>query len=71
MIPLRLNQSLSLHFPQFIGHCAAVYAQVIGQLLAVERDHEVAALLAAGLEGQVGHQAAADGFGGGVEYAPG
>ena len=71
MILFHRQKSFLLHFTQFSGKGAAVYAEVVGQLLAVEGDGKVPALVSGSLEGQVGEQAPPYGFGGGVENTAG
>ena len=71
VVPVRLQKPLPAHFAQFIGQGAAVHIQVVGQLLAAEGDVEFQPALLGRLEGEIGEKPAPDGFGGGVEDAPG
>lgn len=71
MVFIYLKQSVALHFSQFIGQGAAIYAEIIRQLLTVKGDREVRALGLRSLDGEVGYQASADGFGGGMENPSG
>ena len=71
LVSICSDQALPLHFAQFIGQGAAVYIEVIGQLLAVEGDGKAAAAAANRLIGEIGEQTAPDGFGRGVKDFPG
>ena len=56
------EQPVPLHFAQLVRQGAAVRAEIIGKLLAVERDIERIAAVLHGLRGQIGQQPAAQGF---------
>lgn len=66
-----VQQTLAAHAAELRGKRAAVHAEVIGELLAVERDRKAVAARADRLHREVGEQAAADRFRRGVEDAPG
>lgn len=68
---MKFQQPFIPHFPQLRGECAAVHAQVIGQLLAVKGDLKAAGPLAEGLGGKVGEQASPDGLLGDMADLPG
>ena len=65
------QKPLLLHFAQLSGKGAAVYAEVVGQLLAVKGDSKIMALVSGRLEGKVGKKTPADGFGGCMENPAG
>ena len=67
MAALYLQQPLPLHFAQFIGKSAAVYAQIICQLLAVERNIKFPTALLQRLIGKIGQQPPPNGLGTGME----
>ena len=60
--PISLQQAVPLHFGQLIGQCAAFHIQIIGKLLAVERDREAAAPRPLRLLAKVRQQPCADGY---------
>ena len=71
MIFIHRQEAVLLHFPQLVGKSAAIDAQVIRQLLPVERNREIQAFVPRGLIGQVGNQAPPDGLGRGMENPAG
>lgn len=71
MIPLHLHNPIPLHLAQLVRHGAAVNAQVIRQLLAVEGDIERPAAVLGRLKRQVAEQPTPDALGAGVHDAPG
>ena len=56
MVFIYLKQPVALHFSQFIGQGAAIYAEIIRQLLTVKGDREVRALGLRSLAGEVGYR---------------
>lgn len=71
MIFIHRQEAVLLHFTQFVGKSTAIDAQVIRQLLPVERNGEIQAFVPRGLIGQVGNQAPPDGLGRGMENPAG
>ena len=71
MVFLIPDKPVPLHEGQLVGKRAALYAEIIRQLLTVKGDREVRALGLRSLAGEVGYQASADGFGGGMENPSG
>ena len=65
------QNTFPLHLAQFIGHGAAVNAQIVGKLLPVEGDRKAVAAAAFGLLRKIGEQPAPNGFGRGVQTAAG
>ena len=68
---LHHQQPVPLHFAQLVGQGAALHVEIVGQLLPVEGDGKAGGAISPGLVGQVGQQAAPDGFGRGVKDLPG
>ena len=69
--PAAGQQAVPLHFGQLIGQRAAFHIQIIGKLLAVERDREAAAPRPPRLLAKVGQQPRTNGARAGVQAAPG
>ena len=65
------QQSFFLHLAQLIGHGAAVYAQIVRQLLPIKRDIKLPAALPNRLEGKIAEQSSPNGFRTGVKDASG
>lgn len=70
-IPVDGQKPFFLHFAQLIGQGAAVYFQIIGQLLAVEWNGDFQASFSGGLVREIRNHSGADGLWGSMENAPG
>ena len=65
------NDSLFLHFGKFVAHGAAVYSQIIRQLLAVIGDLKGVVSGLFGALGKIRHEPSPDGLGTGVQNSLG
>jgi hypothetical protein len=67
MILMEFDDSLSLHFGEFLGHIGAFQIEVICQLLPVERDGELCGMFFERNGAEIGEKPCTAAFGGGVK----